>query len=103
MHPQLALIARELADTSARAEALARPLDESRFRARPGPVKWSAGECLMHLNLASAALLAKIDAALARNPGAGRDINRRYRRDLLGWFLCRSLEPPARVAHFTTT
>ena len=72
MHPQLALIARELADTSARAEALTRPLDEARFRARPSPVKWSAGECLMHLNLASAALLAKIDAALARNPGAGR-------------------------------
>ena len=102
MHPQLATVAQELSDATAQAEALARPLDEPRFRARPSPVKWSVGECLMHLNLSSIALLAKIDAALDRSPAADQDLSRRYRRDMLGWFLCRSLEPPARVARFTT-
>src|SRR5258707_14099929 len=102
MPPQLATVSRELVDASARADAMVRPLDEARFRARPSPAKWSVGECVMHLNLASAALLLKIDAALARSRAASPDLGRVYRRDLLGWFLCRSLEPPARVARFTT-
>jgi len=102
VHPQLATIARDLSDAGERATRLVNGLDENRFRARPDPSGWSAAECLAHLNLMDEAMLPRIDAAILEGQAGGADPARRYRRDLVGWLLSWSLEPPARMKTRTT-
>ena len=95
MHPQLAAIARELAEATERAKALVHAVQDGAFQARPDPGRWSVGECLVHLNLTTTAYLPLLDTALAQG-GGGSDPTRRYRRDFAGWLLSASLEPPVR-------
>ncbi|HUL02661.1 MAG TPA: DinB family protein [Gemmatimonadales bacterium] len=102
MHPQLAVIAAELADTGARATELVQGLDETAFHARPDPPGWSVAECVAHLNLMDEAMLPRIDAAILEAQTAGTDPARRYRRDVVGWLLSYSLDPPSRVRTRTT-
>lgn len=40
--------------------------DEARWVERPEPGRWSAGECVAHLNLTSEAYLGVVDDGLAR-------------------------------------
>ncbi|HEY6853216.1 MAG TPA: DinB family protein [Gemmatimonadales bacterium] len=94
MHPQLAVIADELAAASARAKRLIDALDEARFHARRDATRWSPAECVAHLTLTTQAYLPLLDAALARGAMAARVP--RYRRDLPGWLLSTTLEPPVR-------
>jgi len=48
------------------------------------------------------AMLPRIDAALSQGHASGNDPSRRYRRDLVGWLLSWSLEPPSRMKTKTT-
>jgi hypothetical protein len=102
LHPQLAQLAAELRAVTDRARALAAGLDEEGFARRPAPERWSPAECLAHLNLTTRAFLPLIDEALARGRASDRRSGGRYRRDLVGWLLGRSLEPPARYRMPTT-
>jgi hypothetical protein len=97
MHPQLASINRELAAATARANMIARQLDEDHFHARPRDAAWSVAECLVHLNLTSQAFLPLFDAAIAEGAKHRPAEPPRYRRDFRGWLLAWSLEPPAKV------
>jgi hypothetical protein len=101
LHPQLAQLAAELRAATDRARALAKGLDEEGFARRPTPDRWSPAECLAHLNLTTRAFLPLIDDALARGR-AGRQPTSRYRRDLVGFLLGQSLEPPPRFRMPTT-
>jgi len=97
MHRQLATLAHELAAATDRARTLVHVVNEADFHARPNPSRWSIAECLVHLNITTTAFLPLIDAALVAASSAGVDPDRHYRRDLVGWVLSWSLEPPARV------
>ncbi len=100
-HPQLAGLERELHDVTSRVERLGARATGETFHRQPGPGRWSAAECIVHLSLTTLAYLPLIDRALregrraevvrleARSPG-------RFRRDLIGWLLCRLNEPPIR-------
>jgi len=102
LHPQLAELVGELRAATDRARALAIRLDENAFARRPAPERWSPAECLAHLNLTTRAFLLLIDEALERGRASGRRMTGRYRRDLVGSLLARSLEPPARFRMATT-
>lgn len=97
MHPQLRQVEQELHDATARLRALEATAPAARWFERPAPERWSIAECVAHLSLTSRAFLPLLDAALAEARASGRPAPRRYRRDLAGWLLARSVEPPARV------
>jgi DinB family protein len=87
--------AREQFEASTRdAMELARDLTDAQLNWRPGPGRWSVGECLMHLAVSTDAALPAIDHAIAHAqqrvwPAAGP-----YR---YGWFtrwMVQSMEPP---------
>jgi hypothetical protein len=94
--------ARQLADFAAQLEAarahlrrLAGPLDDARWAARPGPGRWSVGECVAHLNATSAHYLPRLAhrlEGLAPDGGQGP-----FRRDLVGRLFAWSMEPPVRL------
>ena len=96
MHQQLEEIVAEFESASVRLRELHRKLAPGRWSRRPAPESWSPGECVAHLNLTAIAMLPLIrqgcDEArrLQRRPGA------RYRRDILGWLLWRSISTPGR-------
>jgi hypothetical protein len=87
--------AREQFEASKRdATELARDLTDGQLNWRPGPDRWSMGECLMHLALSTDAALPAIDRAITHGqqrawPAAGP-----YH---YGWFtrwMVQSMEPP---------
>jgi hypothetical protein len=102
IHPQPAGLADELRAATDRARALAKGLDEQAFACRPVPQRWSPAECVAHLNLTTRVFLPVIDDALARGRASGRQPTGRYRRDLVGFLLAQSLEPPPRFRMPTT-
>ena len=100
--PQLAAIARELEDARERAHRLGAAIDEERWGQRSTPGRWSMGECVAHLNLTSEAYLPLIRDAIERGPRLKLPSRSRYRRDLIGCFLCWAAEPPVRLRVKTT-
>jgi hypothetical protein len=96
MSPQLDEIVRELDSASKRLETLHRDVTGDGWYRRPAPERWSPGECVAHLNLTAIAMLPLLRQGVEearRHGGAPRD---RYRRDLVGWLLWRSISAPGR-------
>jgi len=102
MHPQLQAITDEHRGASERLRRLVSTVPEPRWTRRPDPARWSAAECVAHLNLTSAAYLPLLDRALAEARTLREPAPRRYRRDPLGWMLWRVMAPPARMRVKTT-
>jgi hypothetical protein len=92
-HPQLESVAEELDDATGTAQVLAGRATEEAFQRRPAPTRWSAAECFHHLNITSRAFLPLIDKAM-KEAAASRSRTPTYKRDFVGWLLCRMLEPP---------
>lgn len=93
--PKLTALRDALAATTASLHRIAGPLDDATWRRAPGPGRWSAAECVQHLNMSSRAMLPRIRESVGQ--GRARGLTRPAQRlDLMGWFLVRSLEPPAK-------
>jgi len=99
---QLADLEIQLDQQTSRMRALVDNLDEQSWGRRPPSGGWSVAECIQHLNITSRSLLPALHAALERLSSGGRREPSRYRRDLFGWLLTRSLEPPARRKYVTS-
>lgn len=97
MHRDLAAIVQQLEDAQAAVHRLAERTDDAQWTARPAPDAWSISECVAHLTMSTDPYLPSFEAAIHR-PGArdGR-MPARMRRDITGWLLSSTLEPPARV------
>jgi DinB superfamily len=67
--------------------------NEDALRTRPAPSRWSALECVVHLNLATEAMLPGIRQAIEQAPARPND-KQTYKLDLAGRLLAWSLEPP---------
>lgn len=63
----------------------------------PAPGSWSVGACLEHLNATSRAFLPLLQSAIQSAHEQNLPANRPYRRDAMGWLLCRMNEPPVRI------
>lgn len=71
--------------------------DEARWSERPEPGRWSAVECVAHLNLTSEAYLGVIDDGLERAEHVPAGASVRYRLDPVGWMLIASMAPWLRM------
>jgi hypothetical protein len=87
MQPQLAEIVADLESGQARLHRLAGQLPDARWKSRPGPDRWSAAECVEHLNLTSRAYIPLLRRALETAPRSPENATRRHRRDFLGWLV----------------
>ena len=63
---------------------------------RPAPESWSPAECVAHLNLTAMAMLPLIRQGLDEARRLQRSSGARYRRDIVGWLLWRSISTPGR-------
>ena len=102
LHPQLLAVVSELDQALARLHAMARALPESAWDRRADPARWSVGECVAHLNLASEAFIPIIRAVLASAPTMPAGRIPRYHRDPVGWLMWRTMGPPVRIRLKTT-
>lgn len=97
MHPQLQLIADEYRSAEHRLDDLVRFVPEERWQLRSDAERWSVAECVAHLNLTAREFLPLLRDAIARARTVEQRAVRRYRRDLVGWLLWRTMAPPVRV------
>lgn len=86
----------QFARTTADATEVVEGLTDEQFNWRPGPGRWSVGECLVHLNLTSRAYLPVIDQAIARARSRGLAGSGSFRFGFLNGWLIRTIEPPPR-------
>lgn len=97
MNPQLQSVMDEFDRAHQQLRALAAATPDARWLARPAERRWSAGECVAHLNLTGAAFLPLLRDALDRARALGEPAPARYRRDLKGWLLWMALGSAVRV------
>lgn len=100
--PQLQSIETELEEARLRARRLAGNLDPELWAFRPGPERWSIGEQIAHLNLTSRGYLPRMRVALRNAKQRGLTGAGPFRRDFMGWLLCKMAEPPVRIRVKTT-
>lgn len=93
MHPQLDAVVASLEDASNRLHRLTSQLSDARWKSRPGPGRWSAAECVEHLNLTSRAYIPLLRRAFETAPTSARPATGRYRRDFLGWLFSALVGP----------
>jgi len=97
LHPQLVPIAEEFLAALDRVHALQQAVPAELWARRRNPVRWSAAECVAHLNLTSAAYLPLLNRGVEEARALGVSETSRYRRDLAGWLLWLTMGPPVRV------
>jgi hypothetical protein len=100
--PQLHALEVEFDEVQARAHRLVDGLSAADWLRRSDPNRWSIGEQILHLNLASRVYLPRLREGLARARERGLRSKGRYRRDFMGWLLCKMVEPPVRLKVKTT-
>jgi DinB superfamily len=93
---RIVAITEELRAASARAEALCARMATARLQERPGPEKWSVGECIAHLRLTSEVNFPLWQEALRIARQEGVHGAEPFRVDLAGRLLAWGLEPPAK-------
>ncbi len=92
MHAQLAAIVEELESAERRLRVLQRDLDTDAWRRRPEPGRWSALDCIAHLNATSRAFVPLLRQGVAEARELGGTV-RRYWRDPIGWMIWAMVSP----------
>ena len=97
MQRQLKAITDSLRSAQTRLRRLSDDLSDEEWNKRPGPGRWSAAECVEHLNLTSKAYLALLPNAVQRAKKRGGPAQKHYRRNALGWFMSMMIGPMRHV------
>ena len=100
MQRQLKAITDSLRSAQSRLRRLNDDLSDKDWSKRPGPGRWSAAECVEHLNLTSKAYLALLPDAVSRAKKRGGPAKTHYRRDALGWFMSMMIGPIRHLGKF---
>ena len=103
MQAQLETIVADLNSAQHRLDELNAELSEEQWTAMPGPERWSAVQCIQHLNLTSEGFLKVIREALVRCAALDGPPPRRYRHDFAGWILWRGSGPVRGFGRIRTT
>ena len=93
MNPQLAFVVADLESAAERIRQLSVSLSCHAWSAQPAPGRWSAAECIAHLNLTSEALIPLVRTALRDASDRQEPTPARYRRNALGWLAWRIVKP----------
>jgi hypothetical protein len=97
---QLRAVTDSLDSAQSRLRRLSDKVSDAAWSRRPGPDRWSAAECVEHLNLTSKAYVPLLRDALAHAEKIGGPPRKHYRRDPLGWFLSTMIGPLRSVGRF---
>lgn len=97
MNPQLQALAGEFEQAQGRLYRLSAALPDELWLRRPAPERWSASECVAHLNLTGRAFIPVLRTGLEEARSLGASAPGSYRRDPLGWLLWSGSGPPARL------
>ena len=100
MQRQLKAITDSLRSAQTRLRRLSDEISDENWSKRPGPDRWSAAECVEHLNLTSKAYLALLPDAVMRAKKRGGPAQTHYRRDALGWFMSMMIGPLRHLGKF---
>jgi hypothetical protein len=102
LSPQLSNLVSQFESATERVAKMQRKYSEDQWQRKPGPERWSAIECVWHLNRSSEEMLPRIRASmLPLQSKRGQRVN--YHLDIIGWFLVKSLASKGRFAKFKTT
>jgi hypothetical protein len=93
VNAQLQAVIDDLTSARERLRALYRALPGDAWSQQPAENRWSAAECIAHLNLTSRALLPLLCAGLDEARVRGVRTAPRYRRDLVGWLVWQAMRP----------
>ena len=93
MHVQLNAIVDDLQSAEERFQVLHRWVPRDCWSVRPAPGRWSAAECLTHLNLTSQAILPLLHAGLREAATDPHPRASRYRRGVVGWAVWTLIAP----------
>lgn len=100
MQAQLAEMIDLLESAQSRLRRLTDKLSDADWSKRPAANRWSAADCVEHLNLTSRAYLPLLRDAI----GEARQLRtapvRKYKRDPLGWFMSLMMGPLRHVGKF---
>lgn len=96
MNEAVAAWLRELEAVTADAEALVVPLTMEQFTWRPGPNRWSVGECFEHLAITTGLVAPSLLAALDKARIAGKAGHPPFDYGLVGGWFVRSMEKPGK-------
>jgi hypothetical protein len=96
VHPELQAVIEEFESARVRLRALRDKAPAAQWERRPVPERWSIAECVAHLNLTSTAFIPLMRAGLDEARRSGHAAPHRFRRDVLGWLLWRSMGPPVK-------
>ncbi len=102
LSPQLAQLISELQSATERVDKMQREYSSEQLQRKPGPERWSAIECIWHLNWTSEKMIENIRQALVVIKSKPNHSGK-YHLDPMGWFLVKSLSPINRIAKFKTT
>jgi hypothetical protein len=97
---QLAGIIESLESAQSRLRAITDKLSDKDWSKRPGPDRWSAADCVEHLNLTTRAYLPLLRDATARAREIGGVPRKHYRPDPLGWFMSMMMGPLHHLGRF---
>ena len=93
MDRQLQAVIDDLESARARLHTLWSSVPRDAWHARPGAGRWSAGDSVAHLNLASEAILPLLGTAVAEAGARVPVMAPAYRRDPLGWLISKAIAP----------
>lgn len=94
---QVARLRQELEDATRRAHDLAGRAGAERWGRQAPAGGWSVGQCIEHLNITSESFLPRLERVLGEAAASGPPATGAYRLGLVGWLLCKMLEPPYRM------
>ena len=101
MQRQLAAISESLESAQSRLRSWSDRVSERDWSRKPGPERWSAANCVEHLNLTSEAYVPLLRDALAEARELGRSpTTLHYSRDALGWFMSMMIGPMRHIGKF---
>ena len=93
MQKQLRAVTDSLESAQSRLRRLSDNLSDDAWKKHPGAGRWSAAECVEHLNLTSSAYLPLLRDAIAEAKAIGGGPHKHYRRDPVGWMLSMMIGP----------
>ena len=93
MQKQLRAITNSLESAQSRLRRLSDKISDKDWNKHPGPDRWSAAECVEHLNLTSKAYVPLLRDAVSRARKSSKPPSKHYRRDPLGWLFSMIIGP----------
>jgi DinB superfamily len=101
LSPQLSQLISEFEAATERVAKMQREYTEEEWQRKPGPERWSAIECVWHLNRSSKEMLPRIRESMVGLAGKPK-YHDNYHLDFIGWFLVKGLASKGRFAKFKT-